>query len=763
MSKLIEFSDLGAEISNREDLFKLSNDTSSFKIIKPTAAIKDYIGTSTHYVVLDRRDNDETADVLTTLFPTSVIFNCEEGYKFGGCRHLLNNTLHISDGMFSYGVNSIQNWIPRGWIVDKCDRLDDHVGDYIIKLLVDSCSSQTIREMNKMRPGTYPRMERVEEEFTNFLKKMTTPQKEIDFQSYNYAVQRRQIGYVVRKTVFSLIKSNNWNVNYIGPEFESFKEIINLLTDKNYTGKFVTFTFNSSKKHSYKHHIREYLNEKAGWNYVHRMRHKYENAFCHLIYNHVAKQRSYSTIYVNTLYNVGNWTEAYQWLDINVVDHLPVIQKNSIIFGYMLSSKECSFSVNVESDLVVYSPSPYDDDSNVWTVSIMGNKLGTTYNEDDRIAVKTNNLPNYVFGGVPFTAAALKFDYINIALYSLSNSINSPQLIRATLSYDHIFTFPSYSKGDWRDERATTDDIFVTTEKQLRFEDWIIDAKNLSLEMDVEVVSEAVFLQFGKHRAFISDMYQHLISFRFKQKNFFSDQKFSHFGIRQPSIYNRDIYLSSRLNAYINRQLTLSTDLSLIKQNNFEGFSGHLIAVEKYFHALVYTMSPMRWAKRALSDAIYSKTDSFSNAIGDRHSLHDFRNTYAYLGDTINPIFRSNLVTNKFADDPKFAITLSCGANHITLQLTTKNPQIALQEIGNTIHGMVIKKLDNNDFSNIKVILYQTKDMIQYKICNILRSMDIPCQQHRPYIMHMTVKTESNVPDVIIINRNDLIIKEIKR
>lgn len=732
-------------------------------MIKPTTSIKDYIRESTHYVTIDRRDNEEAGNILTTLFPTSVVSDLEEGYKFGGCRHLLDNTLHVSDYMHSYIGRDIQSITPTGWTVGLCDRHDDPVGDYVLKLIVNECSCQTVRQMKNSRPGTYPLVKGVNEKFTEFLRHMTTPQTSIDFQSYNYLTQRRQIGYVTRKTVFKLIASNNWNVNYIGPEFESFREIINLLTNKAYTGNFIPYTLDTSRSHDYHKSEKQYSSSMADWNFVHRWRLKYENAFCQLLFRHVKKQRGYSSIYVNTLYNVGNWVAGYPWLQINVVDHLPVIQKNSVVFGFLLSTSDCSFSVNAETETVMYSPKPYDDNGNVWTVSIMGQKIGVEPNDTARIASKMNNLANYVYGGVPFTAEALQFNYVTIALYSLSNTFNSPELIKATLSYDHIFTFPTYSNGNWRDERQVHDNIFVGQEKQLKFEDWIIDAKNLALEMDVEVVSESVFLQFGNHRAFISDMYQHLVSFRFKQNNFFSDQKMSHLGIRQPSIHNRDTYLSSRLNAYINRQLTLNTDLSKIRQNNFAGFSGHLIAVEKYFHALVYTMSPMRWAKRALSDAVYSKTDTFSNAIGERHSIADFKNTYSYLGDTINPIFRYNLITNKYADSPSYAIMLKCGQHHITLQLTTKDPKVAMTRVKDLIHGFKLKFLGLNKFGSIKVALYQTVSMIQYKISNTLRSFDIPCQQHRPYIMHMTLKDDSKPPDIIVINGNDVFSKEIKR
>nr|AUG44981.1 methyltransferase [Rotavirus B]AUG44982.1 methyltransferase [Rotavirus B]AUG44984.1 methyltransferase [Rotavirus B]AUG44985.1 methyltransferase [Rotavirus B] len=762
MSKLIEFSDLGAEISNREELFKLSNNVSSFEVIKPTKNIEDYIRSSTHYVTIDRRANDEVSQVLDTLFPTSVILNSEEGYKFGGCRHLLDNILHVSNHMRSYLNGNDQNWLPTGWSVSECDGLDDHIGDQIIRHIINTCSTQTVGQMKSLKPGTYPKLEGVDEVFREFLIKITTPQTSIDFQSYNYMLQRKQIGYVLRKTVFHLIKKNNWNVNYVGPEFESFKDIILLLTDRKYTGKFITYTLNTSKKHNHRAAEKEYNSKKAGWDFVHRYRHKFENAFCHLLFNHVMKQRSYSTIYVNTLYNVGNWTAAYSWLNINVVDHLPTIQKNSVIFGFLLSSKDCSFSVNTLSDIVVYSPQPYDDNANYWTVSIMGEMVGHLSNEELRISEKMNNLPNYVFGGVPFTAEALDLNRVTVALYSLSNAFNSPELIKATLSYNHIFTFPTYSTGNWRDERPVHDRIFVTTEKQLRFEDWVIDVKNMALEMNVEIVAESVFLQLGPHRAFITDMFQHMVSFRFKQENFFSDQKMSHFGIRQPSIHNRDRHLSSRLNAYINRQLTLTTDLTAIKKNNFAGFSGHLIAVEKYFHALVYTMSPLRWATRALSDATYKKYDNFSNAIGERHTLDDFRNTYAYLGDSVNPILKYRLINNGYADEPKYAIMLMCGNNHITLQLTTKDPSSLLNEIGNIVHGVNIKYLGRNSFGNIKLALYQTKDMLQYKLGNLLRSFDIPCQQHRPYIMHMTLKDEKCLPDVIIAHRRDIKVKEIK-
>nr|BAW98426.1 VP3 [Bovine group B rotavirus] len=762
MSKLIEFSDLGIEVTNREQLFKISNNTSSYETIRPSKDIEDYIRESSHYVVIDKRRNEPFVEVFTQLFPSSIVYNHKEGYKSGGCRHLLNNVLHVSNYMHTYCNSNTRNLAPDGWTIDKADGFDDPIGDYILRSMVNDCSMENKAQHRHKPNGVYPKLLNINEFFIKTLKRMITPVSNVDFQSYHYLNQRRQIGTLVRNTIFELIANNNWNVNYIGPEFESFRNICELLLNRNYTGKIRFFTFNSSIQHDYKKQLSSFHREKVDWDYVHRYRLKFENAFCHLFLHHIIKSRSYSIIYVNTLYNIGNWTEAYQWLNIRVVDHIPVILNNSVVFGFMLSTNACSFSVNVDSDRVVYSPKPYDDENNVWTVSILGENIGVPSNEAERIAAKKNGLPNYIYGGVKFDVEALDFNYVTVGLYSLSNVVNSPELIKATLSYDHIFTFPTYSEGDWRLEIEKTNKIFITTQRQFKFNDWIIDAKNLSLEMDTEVVSESVFLQLGKDRAFISDRYQHMVAFRFKQKNYYSDRYMSHLGIRQPSIFNRDRFLTSRLSAYIDRQLTLNSDLSLIEKNHFSGFSGHLIAVEKYFHALTYTMSPMRWANRALSDAIYKKTDRWTNAVGERHSIQDFRNTYAYLGDSINPIFRSNLVTNKYADKPTHCIQLLSKKNHITLQLTTTSPDRAMPLIIKAVEGTRFKYLGRNKFGTMDVALYQTDGMTQYEIVNILRTMDIPCQQTRPYIMHMTIKDRSDIPSTIVANSNNVKVKEIR-
>nr|WME84903.1 inner capsid protein VP3 [Porcine rotavirus B] len=762
MSKLIEFSDLGIEITNREQLFKISNNTSQFEVIKPNKEIEDYIINNTHYVVIDRRKNEPFIEVFTELFPSSIVYNSEEGYRSGGCRHLLNNTLHVGDYINTYCNSDTKSILPTGWTIDKCDRYDDPIGDHILRIIINDCSIES-KAQHKHKPnGQYPKLSNVDRYFTSTLKEMITPAKEVNFQSYHYLTQRRQIGTLVRNTIFKLILEYNWNVNYIGPEFESYKNICQLLLNPKYTGKIRFFTFNSTKVHDYKKELNTFYKQRVDWNYVYRQRLKFENAFCHLFMQHIVKMRSYSIIYVNKLYDIGGWTAAYSWLNLHVVDHLPVIQNNSVAFGFNLSSKVCSFAVNTDSDVVIYSPQPYDDDNNAWIVSIMGEKLGHESNETNRIAAKKNNLPNYIYGGSPFTAEALDFSYITIGLYSLSNIVNSPELIKATLSYDHIFTFPTYHEGDWRTEIPKTDRIFIAKQQQFKFHDWVIDPKNLAIEMDTEIVSEAVFLQLGKDRAFISDRYQHMVAFRFKQKNYFSDRYMSHLGIRQPSIFNRDQFLSSRLCAYIDRQLSRSSDLSSIKKNNFSGFSGHLIAVERYFNSLVYTMSPMRWANRALSDAIYKKTDRWANAMGERHTIEDFVNTYAYLGDSVNTIFSANLVNNKYADDPKFCIQLISKKNHITLQLTTKSPEKALPSIIKAIEGMKFIYLGRNKFGKLDVALYQTDGMLQYRIVKLLRSMDIPCQQTRPYIMHMTIKDPADIPSQITAYSNNIIVKEIR-
>lgn len=167
----------------------------------------------------------------------------------------------------------------------------------------------------------------------------------------------------------------------------------------------------------------------------------------------------------------------------------------------------------------------------------------------------------------------------------------------------------------------------------------------------------------------------------------------------------------------------------------------------------------MRWARRAFSDMVYKKKDRFRNADGERHTREDFENTYRYLSMPYT-IFEDKLACNDYADRPKFYIAVRSGINHITIALTTMDPKDLVPIIAEELEGVRLKYLGNGELAGNKVRFYQTNAMFQYPIVRILRRAGIPCQQHRPYIMHMTIK-DDDMPRDIVITRNNIYSKAI--
>nr|AXF38733.1 MAG: viral structural protein 3 [Ruddy turnstone rotavirus] len=761
MAKLIEFTDSGVGVTNREQLFKISNSLEKYIEINPSTDIEDYIHNSTHYVTIDKRNSSSIIGVHEQLFPTSIYVSDKKHYKFGSCRHITANILHVDHNVFVDNVVYFKDYCPDGWSIQQCDSDDDQFGDFAIRHLFDNCNGLTVGQyLSKYTYGTIPKPTKsVNDEFQELMLNVTTPVEEADYDSYYYNIQRRQIGTAVRNTVFDLIKANNWNVNIIGPEFESFELLVKLLIS-DYTGNVRLYTIDESANHDYNAELRRYKKKNLTLAIVLAVKWKFENAFCRLLLHHLLFKRSFSCIYVHTAYNVENWVNNYKYLPIKVVESLQDEKINSIYFGFKVIDCSSSYALNEMGEKVVYTPTPYDDKNNAWIISICGKLQGNHYNKDDAIASKLNNYSNFVYGGNKFTADDLDLNYVNIGLYSISNTKNSKELLKTVMSYSHIITFPLHQTFDWKDTYKLPNEIFPNKVTQNKFEDWIINPKLAMLELGSEIVSEMVFLQISKYRCFISDIYQHCVSFRFRQKEYFSDKTFSHIGIRQVSIYNRDRYLTSRLNAYVNRQASKSIDMSTIVKTKFGGFSGHLIAVETFTNQLIYTMSPMRWSKRAFSDMIYKKNDPAKNADGEKHTREDFVNTYAYL-DMYYTFFEDKLVNNETADNPSYYIAVKVGEGHITLQLTNKDPSMCLEQIIGVIKGIQLRLIGLSKFGTLPIALYQTESVIQYHIVKILRKMNIGCQQSRPYIMHMTMKEGVKPISTVTIDKKNVYCKKI--
>nr|AGW95856.1 VP3 [Rotavirus G pigeon/HK18] len=767
MAKLIEFSELGARVQNTEDVFRISNNTEKFIIINPSRQAESYIKERTHYVTIDKRNVDKSVKEFEELFPTSVSTNNSEIVKLGACGHIVTNCLHIDHPYFTNNIVSLGNYAPTGWKYEAMGKRDDQLGDFIFNHIFDKCNGWKNGDyVGKYGYGVIPNKKASQNElddyFSELMREIVSVQKDVNTDSYYYNIQRRQIGTAVRETVFEIIERKNWNVNLIGPEFESYALIYKLLMS-NYSGDLRIFTINETQKHNYKKELALWKKSNLTLKTVLANKWKYENAFCKLLMSHLLRRKKYSYIYINNRYNVDNWITNYSYIaNIIITNELVTHAENSVIFGFEVNDATSSYAVNEISDRVVYTSTPYPDENNAWTISIKGIKIGAEYDREASWYAKKNNYSNFVYGGDIFTTKDLRLDYVNIALYSLSNSKNSIELIRSVLSYEHIVTFPLPERIDWRQMESYEEKPFIGVVRQNKFEDHVINSKILAIEHDCEIVTEMVFLQLGTRRCIISDMYQHAVVMRIKMDNFYSDKYFSHIGIRQVSVYNRDNFMTSRLNAYIDRQLSKSIDFTQIVKNKFGGFSGHLVAIERYFNQLIYTMSPMRWAKRAFSEAKYKKRDQYKNAEGEKHDMMDFINTYKYL-DLYYTIFQDLITCSDRADNPTYYIAVKSGTSHITLQLTGADPTELLKAIVSKIKGIKLKRVGETKFKDMNVVLYQTKDILQYHIVKILRQNRIPCQQSRPYIMHMRVKEDGDDKDEITISEKNVYVKRIVR
>lgn len=531
-----------------------------------------------------------------------------------------------------------------------------------------------------------------EKVLSDILSHVFQPAVDYDPQSYNYRVSRREVGKLVRNQVFSMLSGT---IHLIGPELESLQNVVETLFTRKVKYIFYTIdeTKKSNYQRELSYNKRTKLNLS---HVLTPQRKNQNNFFKGLIYhlNNIGIPRSILYIgsfpsfwlemikwlpmnvicYDPKYRNVDNdkviWREKYFTLDdVDFVDSnsYVYIDIRSDVRNMKEAQKEQAFrdedNLNVELALalhkknctVVFKRKIFEGINETFNQPLFHPKLLQLgreyynmisgkydvykYSQEEMFGMlidsRSNNVANYVYGGMRFDSTTrIHENETVVALYSLSNASNSVTTIENVINANHFITFPMYRDfGDWRDiDEQHNDTPFPQQKKQLEFKDWAIDPKRYCLKYGNEVVSESVFLQLGQTRALIPDLYNHMITFKYRTPMFFSDRYFSHIGIRQPSVYKRDNYMTSRISAYISRQLTHSVQLTSLRKNKFEGYSGHLIAVELYFNSLVFTMSPLRWlirAKNSMDKKV--QRDRFRIGLGEPHTRSDFVNTYEYI------------------------------------------------------------------------------------------------------------------------------------
>uniref|UniRef100_A0AB38ZK36 VP3 n=1 Tax=Crocidura shantungensis seadorna-like virus 2 TaxID=3139546 RepID=A0AB38ZK36_9REOV len=546
--------------------------------------------------------------------------------------------------------------LPDNWKLEKISDTDFPIGNDVIPFLFDS--NTHITRYNFFKSWSFEsiitkfKLNYNYDSFNDALSFIFKPATEYDAQSYNYKVSRQQIGILIRNHVFDIVKSIKVNkIHIIGPEMESYFHILDLYKNGY---ELNIYTLNSSST-SFKYDLsyKKAINYSTFIDYL-----KYiQNIFYKTFINYVKLFMRYpSNIYIVN-YQYAFWIKKFSDLEINVIfvdcefedyTHMksPVVfEENSFIFSYgkdilcnnsyKVLIKEYHLNDNIIKfhGNIVYIPKsfPYKVYAYYYTDEDYS-EIETKEFEKLSLLVSSNNISNVMYGGDVFkTTSNISHDDFIIALYSISNSINSTDLINNISKFNHIMTFPTiYKNEDWRNLSASNN-IFDGVVSQQQFKDHAVNMKNYALYNGCEILSESVFLQSSKFRAFIPDLYNHMVSFRYPQRLFYSDRYYPHIGIRQPSIYNRDTYLTSRISAYISRQLTHSVDMSGLEKDHFAGYSGHLIAIEQFFNSLCYTMSPYRWIVRAKYNIGKKIRDKFRIGKGDPHTLEEFLNTYQYL------------------------------------------------------------------------------------------------------------------------------------
>nr|QGR26287.1 VP3 [Rotavirus L] len=639
-------------------------------------------------------DDAKDYEIYSSIYPTPIFTLSDGKHSFGTCRHVLSNVLHYSNRIYDNYIDTMQSYLPMGWKLERIADPDFPIGNDVIPYLFDHLNDLTITKylshdsrFSNVAPKCVKDEKTKSEKLDDVLSYIFKPATHYDPQSYNYKVSRQQIGNLVRQASFSHINDRSKTYHIIGPEMESLQLIL-LKYMEGYNINLYTFSTKVKKKYN---DILTYQKKtKLQFKDLLAGQRKNQNLFFRGLLSHVRKFGKPTKIYYIGSYPLF-WLEAIAWLEIPIICYDPKYRK---VDNPNVIWKEQMFTIedvdNVENDSYIYIDirSDYRNSKNrdellkiedefivditkrmvkdrmsvLCKRKIFRNNISLgcpifppninfgreyynyfymgveskRYSEDQLFDIMLTdsfeNVAQFVYQGEKFdenTAISHK-DFI-IALYSLSNSLNPLKVIERVIAHDHIVTFPTYFENeDWRN-LPNSKEPFPKVVQQLTFSDHSIDPKSYVHRYKVEVVSESVFLQPYNLKAFIPDMYNHMVSFRFKQEMFYSDRFYAHVGIRQPSIFTRDTYLTSRIAAYITRQLTHSVDLSNLQKNHFEGYSGHLIAIEQYFNSLCYTMSPYRWILRARFSLNNKIRDKFRIGKGEPHTKEEFENTYTYL------------------------------------------------------------------------------------------------------------------------------------
>nr|WBV74439.1 VP3 [Bat RVJ-like rotavirus BtSY3] len=637
--------------------------------------------------------------LYSDIFPTPIFKESEENFKFGSCRHVLSNIIHYDNALFIHYENIINNLLPRGWAVKYIKDSDYPIGNDLIPNYFDAVYNSTVYKFinDANRLDDELKITKIDEKikvqlFSEALSYIYQPATEYDSNSYNYRVSRREIGKLVRKLSFNIVGDN---IHLVGPETESIRDVVLFL---NNLGKTITFyTIDTSRNTTYILESEKLKKTKMTWRNLLYPQYKNMNNFVKgLIYHLNDKNVAVDKVYYIGSYP-SYWLESLDWINFNVICYDPkhrIVQNDRVIWKQQFFTLDDVKNIPEKSYVYIDIRSDSRDDASREKILkdeddmiqkmclmlldrkctvlakrkvfqgrnvVIGeacfppsiNQLGREYynlvserNTDRKyvdheylykkiLSARYNNVSNYIYGGSKFDIDKYIDNGIILALYSLSNSINSKKLLEFVISKRHLVTFPTnYEKGDWREPKQQGKEPFPGKVKQSQFEDWYVDPKAFAIKYRTEIMSESVFLQYSNDRAFIPDLYNHMVSTNIADKLLFSDMFFSHIGIRQPSIYLRDKYMTSRLSAYISRKLTHSIHLSDLLNNKFEGYSGHLIAIESSFNSLVYTMSPFRWIIRAVTQLHKGKRrDKFKIGDGQPHTKEEYINTYQYLDE----------------------------------------------------------------------------------------------------------------------------------
>nr|WBV74310.1 VP3 [Bat RVJ-like rotavirus BtSY2] len=637
-------------------------------------------------------------DLYTSIFPTPIFKESKKNFKFGTCRHVLSNIIHYDNAIYIHYESDINSLLPSGWSVSYIKSSDYPIGNDLIPnyfnevcdLSIHKYIESDYRFNDSLPPTRLSDVKRIDI-LNKLLSYIYEPATKYDTNSYNYLVSRREIGKLVRQQAFNIVKGK---IHLIGPEMESIKNVVLYLNVKGNTISF--YTLNTSRKTSYLKEKETLKTRKVTWRNILHPQYKNMNNFFKGLISHINKNDvTVEQVYYIGSYP-SYWLETLDWINFNIIcydpkyrkvendmviwrdklftdEEIDMIPENTYVYVDIRSDSrkketreqilhdEDNFIISIMEKLLlrkctVMAKRKIFEGNNIIIGQICFppsiNQLGREYYclatsksiktivseqylYNGLLAARYNNVANYVFGGIKFDSGVDVSDGTVIALYSISNAINSLSAIKKCINNKHIITFPTgRTGGDWRQPDNEKSVSFPGKIEQNQFIDWYVNPKSYSIEYNVEIMSESVFLQYCDDRAFIPDLYNHMISSNILTKMINSDLYFSHIGIRQPSIFLRDKYMTSRLSAYISRRLTHSIDLTPLEKNKFEGYSGHLIAIETSFNSLVDTMSPYRWIVRNRNILWYGKRrDKFKLGAGQPHTREEYDNTYVYLED----------------------------------------------------------------------------------------------------------------------------------